>query len=150
MSRALAMLMMTAGCASAGRSPEPVDARRETFLADSIKAAACQSTLSSSRIVNSSTSADAFIRVHVSYHDGDTVNGAMLFSNKPRLSIPSRSDGIIRVSIPAGSIPRAHMLPIDVRLIGFKIATGNIEIFRGDTIEVEVRFCSQPIYIREH
>jgi hypothetical protein len=150
MSRALTMLMMTAGCASASRSPEPIDARRATFLADSIKAAACQSTLSSARIVNSSTSTDAFVRVHVSYHDGDTVSGAMLSSKKPRLSVASGSDGIIRVSIPADSIPRAHIQPIDVRLIGFKIATGNIEIFRGDTIEVEVQFCPQPIYIREH
>jgi hypothetical protein len=147
MLRAIAMLMVTVGCASAARSREPVDPRREAFVADSLKAAECKSTLSSSRIVRSSAVTDAFVRVHASYRAGDTVSGATLTSKKPQLSVQSRGDGIIRIGLPADSIPHSHVLPVAVRLIGFKAAMGMIEIFPGDTVDIEVRFCPQPLYL---
>ncbi|HLB09709.1 MAG TPA: hypothetical protein VK617_09240, partial [Gemmatimonadaceae bacterium] len=104
------------------------------FVADSIKAAKCKSTLNSSRSAGRSSAGDAFIRVHVSYREGDTVSGAIFTSEKPRLVVQSRLDGIIRIALPTDSIPGSHSLPVTVRLIGFRPVEGTIEVLPGDTV----------------
>jgi hypothetical protein len=143
------MLVVTLGCASAARSPEPADSSRGKFVADSIEAAKCTSTLASARSGHSTTDGGAFVRVRATFHDTVTVSGATLTSKKPRLSVQSGGDGIIRADLPVDSIPRSHSLAIAVRLVGFKWARGTIEVAPGDTVDVDVRFCAQPLYLQQ-
>jgi hypothetical protein len=119
------------------------------FVADSIKEAKCKSTFDSSRSASRLSSGDAFIRVHASYREGDTVSGATFTSEKPRLVVQSWVDGVIRIALPTDSIPNSHSLPVTVRLIGFRLTKGTVEVFPGDTVNVEVRLCPQSFYTQE-
>lgn len=145
----MSTLLMTVDCATAARSPEPDNSPHAVFVADSIQEAKCKSTVNSSRSTGRSSAGDAFIRVHASYREGDTVSGATFTSEKPHLVVRSWPDGLIRIALPSDSIPKSHSVPVIIRLIGFRPAKGTVEVFPGDTVNVEVRLCPQSFYTQE-
>ena len=115
---------------------------------DSIKGAACGSSLKVIRTVHTAVKGDAILRAHVTSAAGSPLIGASLTIEKgPAAVSKDGGDAILKIS--AADIPSDHDLVVLTRLIGYRARRVSVRVLAGDTVNVEVALCSLPVMLQQ-